>query len=62
MMASGVQSPTAESAWQGTTGGPIGDALLEWPPDLSAFAKVIFTRDAGISPFASDGNAAPASV
>ncbi len=36
--------PTLASAWQVVTGGPIGDELLEWPPDLLALTELILER------------------
>jgi hypothetical protein len=36
--------PTLASTWQGVTGSPIGDGLLEWPPDVFALTAVILER------------------
>jgi hypothetical protein len=36
--------PTLASAWQGVAGSPVGDELLEWPPDVFALTDVILER------------------
>jgi hypothetical protein len=36
--------PTPASTWQAIAGSPIGDDLLEWPPDLFALTNVILDR------------------
>jgi hypothetical protein len=36
--------PTLASTWQAAVGSPIGDELLEWPPDVFALANVILER------------------
>jgi hypothetical protein len=36
--------PTLVSTWQGVTGSPVGDELLEWPPDVFALTDVILER------------------
>jgi hypothetical protein len=36
--------PTLASTWEGVGGGPIGDELLEWPPDVFAVTDVILER------------------
>jgi hypothetical protein len=33
--------PTLESTWRGAAGLPITDELLDWPPDVVAFANVV---------------------
>ena len=37
-------TPTLATTWQATAGLGIGDALLEWPPDVFAFTEVILER------------------
>ncbi len=37
-------TPTLATTWQATAGVPIGDGLLEWPPDVFAFTEVILER------------------
>ena len=39
-----VGEPTLASTWQGVAGSPIGDELLEWPPDVFALTDVILER------------------
>ena len=36
--------PTLASAWQAVAGVPIGDELLEWPPDVFALTEVLLQR------------------
>ena len=36
--------PTPASTWQAAAGSPIGDELLEWPPDVFALTDVILER------------------
>jgi hypothetical protein len=36
--------PTLASTWQAVAGSPIGDELLEWPPDVFALTDVILER------------------
>ncbi len=36
--------PTPASTWQAVAGSPIGDELLEWPPDVFALTDVILER------------------
>jgi hypothetical protein len=36
--------PTLASTWQALAGSPIGDELLEWPPDVFALTDVILER------------------
>lgn len=38
------QEPTPASLWQAAAGIPIGDELIEWPPDLFALTDLILTR------------------
>lgn len=40
----GLRQPTLASAWEGVAGTPIGDELLEWPPDVFALTDVILER------------------
>jgi hypothetical protein len=44
MSAVATQQLTAASVWEATTGSPVGDQLLEWPPDLFALTEVILER------------------
>ena len=37
-------TPTLAATWQAMAGVPIGDGLLEWPPDVFAFTEVILER------------------
>jgi hypothetical protein len=39
-----VAEPTLASTWQAVAGSPIGDELLEWPPDVFALTDVILER------------------
>jgi hypothetical protein len=39
-----VSEPTAASTWFAASGGPITDALLEWPPDLFAVTNLVLVR------------------
>ena len=39
-----VAEPTLASTWHGVVGSPIGDELLEWPPDVFALTDVILER------------------
>src|SRR5215470_4083023 len=39
-----MNEPTLSSTWQGVSGMPITDELLEWPPDLFAAMNVILAR------------------
>lgn len=36
--------PTLASTWEGASGGPIRDELLDWPPDVFAFANTLLGR------------------
>jgi hypothetical protein len=36
--------PTLASTWQAVAGSPVGDELLEWPPDVFALTDVILER------------------
>ena len=40
----GCAEPTLASTWQAVAGSPIGDELLEWPPDVFALTDVILER------------------
>jgi hypothetical protein len=39
-----LRQPTLASTWQALAGSPIGDELLEWPPDVFALTDVILER------------------
>src|ERR1700733_13069763 len=39
-----VGGPTLASTWLGASGTPIGDELLEWPPDVFALTDVLLER------------------
>ena len=39
-----LREPTLASTWQAVAGSPIGDELLEWPPDVFALTDVILER------------------
>ena len=39
-----LRPPTLASTWQALAGSPIGDELLEWPPDVFALTDVILER------------------
>jgi hypothetical protein len=39
-----VSVQTLASTWQGAAGSPITDELLDWPPDVFAFANVLLDR------------------
>jgi hypothetical protein len=39
-----LQEPTLASTWQVLAGSPIGDELLEWPPDVFALTDVLLER------------------
>ena len=43
-LAARPEEPTPASVWRGDGGEPIGDELLEWPPDLFALTDVILER------------------
>jgi hypothetical protein len=43
-MSQRVAVPTLASTWQGAAGAPISDDLLDWPPDVFAFANVLLDR------------------
>jgi hypothetical protein len=36
--------PTLSSTWQGAAGIPLTEELLEWPPDVLAFANLILSH------------------
>jgi hypothetical protein len=38
------EAPTPASVWRAVAGSTIGDALLDWPPDLFALTEVILER------------------
>jgi hypothetical protein len=50
--------PTPASIWEAGCGRPIGDELLEWPPDLFALTSLILDRSEayrfGLTPFAAE--------
>ena len=39
-----LRKPTLASTWEAVAGSPIGDELLEWPPDVFALTDVILDR------------------
>ena len=39
-----MREPTLASTWQAVAGSPIGDELLDWPPDVFALTDVILER------------------
>ena len=42
-----LRRPTLASAWEAVAGSPIGDELLEWPPDVFALTDVLLERAEG---------------
>jgi hypothetical protein len=38
------EGPTPASTWLGVAGSPLGDGLLEWPPDVFALTDVLLDR------------------
>jgi hypothetical protein len=53
-----AHEPTPASVWQAGCGRPIGDELLEWPPDLFALTSLILDRSEayrfGLAPFGAE--------
>src|SRR5262249_60368983 len=39
-----LRQPTLGSTWQAVAGSPVGDELLEWPPDVLRLTDVILER------------------
>ena len=56
---SNATGPTLSSTWLGVSGTPMTDELVDWPPDVFAFANVILSRSEAFRFTLSAGDESP---